>query len=425
VEHAGHRPVPQLAPLISNPERDGFLLGTVLMLARGPRLGPYEIIEPLGSGGMGDVYRARDERLSRDVALKMISLKALDSPGSRRRFELEAKTLAAISHPNLVCVYDVGVEPDRPFLITELIDGDSLRQVLRKGRMSSGKALDIAIQIAAGLTAAHEAGIVHRDLKPENVMLTRGGIVKLIDFGLAKQPPTAPQVADGVTASLMTEPGMILGTVGYMSPEQASGSPVDFRSDQFSFACIVYELLTGEKAFTGKATIETLTAVLHVDPPHLSAEGLGVSTAMLWILKRCLAKDPARRFAATRDLYLDLEAARAQTEAIHTVQPRARVRWAPMLVIAAVAGAAAAALLAIGPSPQVVPKLTPLAIDAAVEREPKWSPDGSTLLYAREVNGILQVFTKNIASSATAQVTLATAPVHSGQPTVLTSTTRR
>src|SRR5450755_2932125 len=229
-------------------------------LAPGTRLGPYEISTPLGDGGMGEVYRARDARLGRDVALKILPAEVAGDASRRQRFELEAQAVAALSHPNIVAVHDVGTENGVFYIVSELVDGESLR--------SAKFGLRKTLQIASGLGAAHAAGIVHRDLKPDNILLTRDGRVKILDFGLAKLTPTqAPSAAGADTMTMNTGPGMVMGTVGYMSPEQVRGLDVDNRSDIFSFGVILHELLTGKRAFHGETSAETMTAILKQDPP--------------------------------------------------------------------------------------------------------------------------------------------------------------
>ncbi len=221
-------------------------------LRPGDKLGPYEILAPLGAGGMGEVYRARDKRLNRDVALKVLPDDFANDPARRRRFEQEARAVAALNHPNIVAIYDVGEN----FLVSELVDGQTLRHA---GKLSQRQAIDLAVQIAEGLAAAHAAGITHRDLKPENIMVTRDGRAKILDFGLAKLvEPSVP----GSQAPTETQEGMILGTVGYMSPEQVKAQAADHRSDIFSFGLVLYEMLAGKRAFSGEYTIEVMSAIL-------------------------------------------------------------------------------------------------------------------------------------------------------------------
>jgi eukaryotic-like serine/threonine-protein kinase len=224
-----------------------------MALPPGTKLGPYEIVAPLGAGGMGEVYRARDSRLGRDVALKILPAEVGNDASRRQRFELEARAVAALSHPNIVAVHDVGTENGVFYIVSELVDGESLRSA----KFGLRKTLHIAVQIASGVAAAHAAGIIHRDLKPDNILLTRDGRVKILDFGLAKLAPTqAPSAAGADTTTMNTGLGMVMGTVGYMSPEQVRGLDVDSRSDIFSFGVILHELLTGKRTFHGEQLLK-------------------------------------------------------------------------------------------------------------------------------------------------------------------------
>ena len=273
-----------------------------MTLTSGTKLGPYEILAPLGAGGMGEVYRARDSRLGRDVALKILPAEVGNDASRRQRFELEARAVAALSHPNIVAVHDVGTENGIFYIVSELVDGESLRSV----KFSLRKTLDIAVQIATGLAAAHSAGIIHRDLKPDNILLTRDGRIKILDFGLAKLSPTqAPSAAGAETLTINTGPGMVMGTVGYMSPEQVRGLDVDNRSDIFSFGVILHELLTGKRAFHRETSAETMTATLKQDPPELPET---VPSAVRQVVGHCLEKEPTNRFQSARDLSFALAA---------------------------------------------------------------------------------------------------------------------
>jgi serine/threonine protein kinase len=280
-------------------------------LAPGARLGPYEILAPIGAGGMGEVYRARDTRLGRDVAIKVIAFDVSSDSDRLRRFEQEARAVAALNHPSILSVYDVGTEAGAPYVVFELLEGESLRQRLAREAMPPRKAVDWAAQIARGLAAAHDRGIVHRDLKPENLFLTKDGRVKILDFGLAKLllGEETVEAGDSPTLSAPTNPGTLLGTVGYMSPEQVRGQAVDARSDIFSLGAVLYEMLSGRRAFRRDTAAETLTAILKEDPPALgSALDGGVSPALARIVGRCLDKAPEERFQSARDLAFDLEA---------------------------------------------------------------------------------------------------------------------
>ena len=265
-------------------------------LREGSKIGPYEVVAPLGAGGMGEVWRARDPRLGRDVALKVLPDEMVRDTDRVARFRAEARAASALNHPNIVAVYDIGEDGGRTYLAMELLEGANLRQLLDGGRPPLSKALQIACQIAEGLAAAHARGIVHRDLKPENVMLTTDGVVKILDFGLAKASPLAAsgESEPTMSAAPATSPGTLLGTVGYMSPEQASGNVVDFRSDQFSFGTILYELVTGRRAWKKATPAETLVAIMREDPPLLSSGESPIPAAVRRVVERCLAKEPGR-----------------------------------------------------------------------------------------------------------------------------------
>ena len=290
------------------------------------RLGPYEIVAPIGAGGMGEVYRARDTRLGRDVAIKVLPAAFASDPERLRRFEQEARAVAALSHPNVLALYDVGTFEGSPFIVSELLEGETLRERLESGGLTVRKAVEIAVQIAQGLAVAHEKGIIHRDLKPGNVFITGDGHVKILDFGLAKltRPDPAPK-ATTPTPEPSTETGALMGTVGYMSPEQVRGLAVDHRTDIFSFGCVLYEMLSGRSPFRRDSAAETTTAILHEDPAPLAGAGKGVPPAIEGIVTRCLEKRPEDRFTSARDLGFALQAV-AESEpreaARRTEEPR-------------------------------------------------------------------------------------------------------
>ena len=249
-------------------------------LAAGTRVGPYEVLALLGEGGMGQVYRARDERLSREVALKVVHADLAQDVERLRRFEHEAKAAGALNHPNIVAVYDTGQSNGSPYIVSELLQGETLRDRMATGALGVRKAVDYGVQIARGLAAAHEKGIVHRDLKPENLFLTKDGLVKILDFGIAKLGRAGEEKAGTDVETLShtgTSPGTMLGTVGYMSPEQVRGLPTDHRSDLFSFGAVLFEMLTGKRAFRGTTAADTLSAILREDPTERSAHGAGTS----------------------------------------------------------------------------------------------------------------------------------------------------
>jgi serine/threonine protein kinase len=302
------------------------------MLSAGTRLGPYEILSPLGAGGMGEVYKARDIRLDRWVALKVLPADMASDPDRLRRFEQEARAASALNHPNILSVHDVGSVNSISYIIMELVEGKTLRDLLVPGPLPLKKLLDLAVQIAEGLASAHEAGIVHRDLKPANIMVSRDGFAKILDFGLAKVPAVAGGLGSGVDGDASTEtasetgPGAIAGTVAYMSPEQASGKRIDFRSDQFSFGSILYEMATGRCPFRCETTVDTLAAILHDEPEPIVGDASRIPAPLWWILERCLSKNSTDRFVSTRDLARDLARIRqhvSETKAIyaHPRQP--------------------------------------------------------------------------------------------------------
>jgi eukaryotic-like serine/threonine-protein kinase len=268
----------------------------------GKLLGNYEVLDKLGEGGMGEVWRARDNRLNRMVAVKMLPRDMAGDPARRARFEQEARALGALNHPNIVTVYDVGEDGGRAYIVSELVEGESLRAMLDGGPLPAQKAIDIGGQIAEGMAAAHTLGIVHRDLKPENVMVTRAGQVKVLDFGLAKQSPIAVGEHTATMAMPVSEPGLVMGTVGYMSPEQVRAEPVDARSDIFSFGCILYEMLAGRRAFQAPTAVETMHAILKADPLEFEAGSTHIRPALISIVRRCLEKRPEQRFQSAADL---------------------------------------------------------------------------------------------------------------------------
>jgi tRNA A-37 threonylcarbamoyl transferase component Bud32 len=286
-----------------------------MSLASGTRLGPYEVLALIGAGGMGEVYRARDPKLDRFVAIKVLPPSLAESRELLSRFEREARAVAALNHPNILGIYDFGKEGERAYAVMELLEGESLRDRLRTGALAPKKAVELASQVAEGLAAAHVRGIVHRDVKPENIFLGRDGRVKLLDFGLAKQLPnwtgqSGPQtsVPTEAAARLHTEAGVVMGTVGYMSPEQVRGEPADHRSDIFSFGVVLYEMLSGRKAFEGKSAVETMNAILHDDPAALVVTKGQMPPALERLVLHCLEKAPESRFQSMKDVAFDLQA---------------------------------------------------------------------------------------------------------------------
>jgi serine/threonine protein kinase len=275
-------------------------------LTPGSQLGPYELVALIGRGGMGEVYRARDPRLGRDVAIKVLSDSGTGQEDWLHRFKQEARAIAALSHSNILAIFDVGTG-DLPFLVTELLDGETLRMHLDRGPLPMSKAASVAVQLVSGLAAAHGRGVVHRDLKPANVFLTRDGIVKILDFGLARTVPRGAGDSDA-TCGNDTFAGMVLGTVGYMAPEQVRGETADVRSDIFAVGAMLYEFVSGQRAFTGDSAADTMSAVLKEDPPDLALRS-GIPAAFARIVRRCLDKDPGKRFQSASDLRFALEGA--------------------------------------------------------------------------------------------------------------------
>jgi serine/threonine protein kinase len=281
-----------------------------MALTSGTKLGPYEIVAPIGAGGMGEVYRAQDTRLGRDVALKVLPESFSRESERLHRFEQEARAVATLNHPNILAIFDTGQNNGLPFLVSELLDGGTLRSVLDGGALPQRKAIEYGVQIAQGLAAAHEKGIVHRDVKPENIFVTKDGRIKILDFGLAKLTQSASIAkSDGVTlTSSHTAAGVVMGTASYMAPEQVRGELADPRTDIFGFGAVLYEMLSGNRAFLRDTPAETMTAVLKEDPPELSDPGRPVSPALDRIVRRCVEKIPDQRFQSARDLSFALGA---------------------------------------------------------------------------------------------------------------------
>ncbi|HEY3204735.1 MAG TPA: protein kinase [Thermoanaerobaculia bacterium] len=311
-----------------------------MTLPAGAKLGPYEVLSPLGAGGMGEVYRARDTRLGREVAVKVLPASLSTDPDRLRRFEQEARAAGVLNHPNITAVHDIGTHEGAPYVVQELLEGESLRSVLAGGCLSPRKSIDYAIQVAQGLAAAHEKGIVHRDLKPDNLFVTKDGRVKILDFGLAKLTRQGGQTEEqtGAPTQTATQPDVVLGTLGYMPPEQLRGQPTDQRSDIFSFGAILYEMLTGQRAFRGVSTADTISSILREEPP-LSGARANASPALERIVRRCLEKSPEERFQSARDLAFALQEASSASLPLRFVAsppPRSRsVLWPMSLGLAA------------------------------------------------------------------------------------------
>jgi len=361
-----------------------------MTLVSGTKLGPYEIAAPIGAGGMGEVYRARDTRLGRDVAVKVLPEALAKDADRLRRFEQEARTIAALNHPNILAIHDIGTHQGAPFLVSELLEGQSLREILDAGPLPLRRSIEYALGIARGLSAAHEKGIVHRDLKPENVFITRDGRVKVLDFGLAKLV-TAAEVQDAAATltSPATLPGTVMGTVGYMSPEQVRGEPTDARSDIFSFGAVLYEMLTGKRAFQRDTSAETMTAILREEPPELNAAGWQGPLALQRILSRCLEKNRERRFQSASDLAFALESLSGTSPSVAAragEQPKSKRGWVPWAAAAlgALALAAAAWMLAVRSAAKPQPKFTRLTYEHGYVSNARFARDGQTVVYSAQ-----------------------------------------
>jgi Tol biopolymer transport system component len=378
-----------------------------MTLAAGMRLGPYEIVRPLGSGGMGEVYTARDTRLDREVAVKVLPEQLAQDADALGRFEREAKAVAALSHPNILALHDFGREGDVVYAVTELLEGETLRDMIDGGPIAQRRAIEYAVQIARGLSAAHGRGIVHRDLKPDNVFVTRDGRVKILDFGLAKSVRVAAPQDDtrSPTASAYTEPGTVLGTVGYMSPEQVRGGEADARSDIFSFGTVLYEMLAGKRAFRRETAVETMSAILREEPAELSSVLPSVSPALERIVRHCLEKSPEQRFESARDMAFDLEALSDRSLTSGTAHSGAGRRRAPWIAVAAAAAIAAAgvglALRLAGRPPEEPPQLSYLTFSGS-DSMPAASPDGRMIAFMSTRDGTPRIWLKQLAGGAEA-----------------------
>ncbi len=353
-------------------------------LIAGTKLDGYEILGLLGAGGMGEVYRARDPALKREVAIKVLPAFVSQDPDRLRRFEQEAQAAAALNHPNILAVHQFGTFEGAPYLVSELLEGSTLRQLLQRSQVPIRKAIDYGIQIAHGLAAAHDKGIVHRDLKPENLFVTKDGHIKILDFGLAKLMQRQPDSAEAPpTQTKGTDPGMVMGTAGYMSPEQVRGKPADHHADIFAFGAILYEMLTGRRAFQRSTSAETMTAILNDDPPGISQIVQSTPPGLQRVVHRCLEKNPEQRFQSASDLAFALEAlSDSGASTIVATTQSSRSRW----VWAAVAGAAvalAAIVIAWWRTPPAVPvveSVTQLTDDGESKHGPLVS-DGSRIYF--------------------------------------------
>jgi serine/threonine protein kinase len=386
-----------------------------MTLTSGQFLGPYEIIASLGAGGMGEVYRARDSRLGRDVAIKVIAARLAGDSERLRRFEQEARAASALNHPNLLTVFDIGTHTDMPYLVTELLEGATLREKIREGPLSLRRTIEFANQLARGLAAAHERRIIHRDLKPENVFITQDGRVKILDFGLAKllpqQFPTT-QITEAATATAGTGPGIVMGTVGYMSPEQVRGENADHRSDLFAVGCILYEMVSGKKTFQRQTAPETMTAILKEDPVNLSELKPDLPPAFVRLVEHCLAKRPEDRSQTATDLAFALENVSGSSTSSWAAVPASPVRpaWRSPFWMASIFLALLTALIGViwmnRSSTPLQEAATPVRIALALPPEEhlgplhipafSLSPDGTQLAYTANLGGVQQLFLRQL-----------------------------
>jgi len=366
-----------------------------MAIPSGTKLGPYEIVAPVGAGGMGEVYRARDQRLGRDVAVKVLPASFSRDAERMRRFEQEARATAALNHPNILAVFDIGTHDGSPYLVTELLEGETLRERMQARALSARKSVEYAQQIARGLVAAHEKGILHRDLKPENIFVTSSGQVKILDFGLAKliAPERGVGGSDSPTLASGTAAGVVLGTVGYMSPEQVRGLNVDARSDLFSLGTILYEMVSGKRAFGGDTPADTMSAILKEEPPPLTDIQQNIPPGLARTVEHCLEKNPADRFQSARDVVFALEAFSGSSSSKVSALPapaRLGVRKATAGLIAAAAAIAAIVFFFVGRNtapglPE--PTYHQLTFQRGTVYAARFAPDGETVVYAAAWNG--------------------------------------
>ncbi len=372
----------------------------------GSRIAHFEVLSLIGAGGMGEVYRARDTRLGRDVAIKVLPVEFAADPERLRRFEQEARAVAALSHPHILALFDVGTHEGSPYLVTELLEGESLQDRLRSGALPVRKAVETAVQIAQGLAAAHEKGIVHRDLKPANVFLTKDGQVKILDFGLAKlAPPRSPEErAKATTVMEATDAGMVLGTVAYMSPEQVVGKPLDARSDLFSLGIVLYEMLSGKRPFQKETAPETMAAILREDPPDLVEIRKSIPQGLARIVRHCLEKEPSSRFQSARDVGFDLESLSQSTSASTAPlrAPGGKRRLAIVSLGIALLGACATGFFIWGKhaGQAPLPSFKRITFRRGTVWSARFTPDFQSVVYSASWEGRLaELFVQRLASA--------------------------
>lgn len=358
-------------------------------LQPGDRLGPYEIVAPIAAGGMGEVYRARDARLQRDVAVKVLPELFATDPDRRARFERETQAVAALSHPHILAIFDVGVQGQVAYAVTELLEGETLRERLLSGPLPLRKTIEYGVQIARGLAAAHDKGIVHRDLKPENLFLLNDGRLKILDFGIARSV-----AAEGPTMAASTDPGAVMGTAGYMAPEQVRGQPVDQRADLFALGAVLYEMIGGRRAFQGETAAETMTAILREDPPEIADVRVPLPPGLDRIVRHCLEKNPAERFQSARDVAFAIEAlSGTATAAVGRLADRGgrrRWTWSVAALALLVAGVPAAFVAgrrgAVSTAPPVV-RFETKTFDPQYITNARFMPDGQTIVFSAARTG--------------------------------------
>ncbi len=376
-----------------------------MSLAAGAKFGPYEITAPLGAGGMGEVYRAHDARLGRDVALKVLPASLTADAERLRRFDQEARATGQLNHPNILQVFDTGTHDGAPYVVAELLEGETLRERIGATPLPVRKAIEYATQVAKGLAAAHEKGIVHRDLKPDNLFVTRDGRVKILDFGLAKlREVPSGEGSHAPTATNATDAGQVLGTVGYMSPEQVRAQPADHRSDIFSFGAVLYEMLSGRRAFHAGSSIETMNAILKEDPPSLSATNRTLPPALERIVGHCLEKSPEERFQSARDIAFDLEQLSGVSETTtvpalgggrSTPSRRAVLAGAGLLLLGG--GIALGVLFGgMGRKKPVVPSFTRVTFQRELISQARFAPDGRSVVYESFVGSVRKLLVAQV-----------------------------